>query len=131
MSEREVQLKRKNESVNLLVDPVFTQAAPILKTAWTMYGAECVVTSGRDGKHSENSAHYRGQALDLRTSNLQATIWRSFGSRLANALVSQLGPYWFVVFERDHYHIEYAEPGKRPNIVTFRAGIHFYAQRGL
>lgn len=131
MTEAEVPLKKKDNSVNLLVHPDFRRAAPILKAAWTMYGSECVVTSGRDGKHSRQSAHDDGNALDLRTSNLPASLWSTFGGRLAKALVDEFGPYWYVVLERDHYHMERVEPGKRPNIVAFRSGIHFYKQMGL
>src|SRR5688500_7530198 len=110
----EVQLKPKSPGVNLLVDPIFNQAAPILKTAWIMQCAECIVTSGNAGDHSKRTAHDDGRALDLRSSNLSPALWRTFGSRLAQALVTQLGPYFYLVLERDHFHLEYAPPGTKP-----------------
>lgn len=127
MTEREVNLKAKGPSVNLMVNPVFMEAAPILKTAWLMYGAECVVTSGRDGVHSRQSAHDKGNALDLRTYNLGNKVF-VFGPRLAAALVENLGPYWYLVLERDHFHLEVVAPGEAPNIKWFKPGKHFYVQ---
>ena len=127
----EVQLKRKDDSVNLLVDPIWNQAAPVLKTAWVMHGAEAVVTSGADGDHSKNTAHTSGRALDLRIFTIQQKERRVFCSRLAQALVACLGPYFYVVLESDHVHVEYAPPGATPNIIAHRPGIHFYVQKGV
>lgn len=127
-----IDLKRKDASVSLQLDPAFKLAAPVLKTAWIMYGAECVVTSGRDGKHSVNSAHYLGRAVDLRHWNLpivKGVGHVRFGTNLAKALVESCGPYWFVVLESDHFHVEHAHPGTRPNILAWREGVHFYQQK--
>lgn len=123
-------IQKKSPTVNLDVVPEFKGAEPILRTAWTMYGSVCVVTSGRDGKHSRQSVHDEGKALDLRISNLPlppAGLAR-FGSNLAIALVQVLGPYWFLVLEKDHFHLEYCALGDRPNIVQFKHGQHFYVQ---
>jgi hypothetical protein len=129
MTEMEMPFKRKSNLVNLNLDPVFKEAAPIIKTAWTMYGAEAVVTSGKDGKHSANSAHYRGQAIDLRIWNLAGVDLVLFCQRLVVALVHNLGPYWYVVLESDHIHLEFSR--ERPNIKGYQAGRHFYAQKGV
>jgi hypothetical protein len=124
----EVQLKRKDSTVNLQVHPMFNQAAPILKTAWIMHGASPTVTSGADGTHSANSAHYKGQALDLRIFNLpfKSLGLLQFCNRLADALVEVCGPYFFVVLESDHIHLELVEPGQVPNIKGYKPGLHFY-----
>ena len=126
----EVQLKRKDDSVNLLVDPIWNQAAPILKTAYIMHGAEAVVTSGADGDHSKKTAHTSGRALDLRIFTIPQKERRVFCSRLAQALVACLGPYFWVVLETtpEHIHVEYAPPGTNPKIKNLRAGIHFYVE---
>jgi hypothetical protein len=126
-----IDLKRKDATVSLQLDPAFKLAAPVLKTAWILYGAECVVTSGRDGIHSEHSAHSLGRAVDLRHHNLPVVGGIGhirFGQNLAKALVESCGPYWYVVLEASHYHIEYAPPATRPNIVAWREGQHFYQQ---
>jgi len=128
-----IDLKKKDTSVSLQLDPAFKLAAPVLRTAWIMYGAECVVTSGRDGKHSQQSAHYKGFAVDLRHWNLPVVGGvghARFGTNLAKALVQSCGPYWYVVLEykNPHFHVEYAPPGTRPNIIAWRDGVHFYEQ---
>lgn len=123
-------LKTKDASVNLAVVPAFSLAATVLKTAYAMYGAQCVVTSGKDGKHSAKSAHYQGKAMDLRISNLPPSLDRmEFAFRLSLALVECCGPEWYVVLEKDHLHIEFAKG--IPNIKGWKAGKHFYAQEGV
>jgi hypothetical protein len=127
-----IDLKKKDASVNLQLDPAFRLAVPVLKTAWIMYGAECVVTSGKDGKHSVNSAHYLGRAVDLRHWNLPVVGGVGhirFGQNLAKALVQSCGALWYVVLEASHYHVEFAPPGKRPNIAAWREGQFFYQQQ--
>ena len=65
---------------------------------------EVVVTSLRDGTHSDNSLHYKGLAVDLRTRHLtedQLTFW-------VQLLKTYLDPLGFdTVREDDHVHIEY------------------------
>lgn len=60
-----------------------------------------VVTSLTDGKHSANSRHYTGDAVDLRlpmpTTKLQ----------IVSRLIAALGVDYDVVLENDHIHIEY------------------------
>jgi hypothetical protein len=123
-------LQKKSPAVNLDVISEFKGAEPILRTAWTMYGSVCVVTSGRDGTHSRQSVHDEGKALDLRISNLplQPGGLSKFGANLAISLVQCLGPYWYLVLEKDHFHLEYCAPGDRPNIIQYRQGQHFYVQ---
>jgi hypothetical protein len=125
-------LKAKDSTVNLAVVPAFGLVASVLKTAWIMQGSECVVTSAKDGKHSAKSAHYAGKAMDLRINNLgwtPGTVGFRFGvdlfaQKLARALVESCGPEWYVVLEKDHIHLEYAEG--IPNIKGWKAGVHYY-----
>jgi hypothetical protein len=73
-------------------------------------GQRCIITSGSDGKHGPNSLHYKGKALDLRTSNLKpAEIHPVYIT-----LKESLGEQFDVVCEQDHLHIEYdpKEPEK-------------------
>jgi hypothetical protein len=119
-------LKAKSAEVNLLIHPAFKLAAPILHTAWKMHGAECVVTSGRDGKHSENSAHYVGRAVDLRTWNIPGDV-QAFASNLSKALVSWMGREWYVVLEESHIHLEFSMT--TPNIKGWVKGKNLYVQK--
>lgn len=79
---------------------------PILKAAerlWSEEGQECVVTSFMDGVHSEQSLHYEGKAVDLRT--------RYFPENVAEDLVWKLqcalGEDYDVVWHSTHIHAEY------------------------
>ena len=73
---------------------VWRQHAPSVKP---------VITAGRDGKHKVGSKHYTGEAIDLRTSKLrqeQICI-------IKNALQKAIGSSYDVLFEVNHYHVEY------------------------
>lgn len=124
-----IELRRKDLTVNLEVNPAFEKAVPVLKTAWLMLGLECVVTSGKDGVHSAKSSHYSGNGLDLRIwdiSKHMAPI--AFGYNLANALLSVCGPGYYVVLEGDHIHLEYS--ADVPNIKGWKKGKYFYDGTG-
>jgi hypothetical protein len=101
-------IAKKDSTVNLDVNPAFEKALPVLKTAWAILGLDCVVTSGRDGEHSKNSAHYSGNALDLRIWDISKHMpLVTFGKNLANALKINCGDGFYVVIEGDHIHLEY------------------------
>lgn len=64
-------------------------------------GQEAIVTSTTEGKHSvKRSAHYRGDAVDLRT-------WHVDGDQYARDLVEQLGDDYVVLHEGDHVHVHW------------------------
>lgn len=71
-------------------------------------GVPCVITSASDGKHGPNSLHYKGLALDLRTSTLKPEQVQP----VYLALQSALGPQFDVVLEDEgepnqHIHLEF------------------------
>ena len=76
---------------------------------WKRFGRHAVVTSGRDGEHSEASLHYgtredvRERAFDVRTRDLNLVEQKN----AAAALAELLGPTFDVVLEDDHLHIEF------------------------
>lgn len=124
-----INIKTKGPTVNLDVNPVFEKAVPVLKTAWIMLGLECVVTSGKDGEHSKKTAHKDGNALDLRTWDIQKHMMPlAFARNLSNALLQVCGPVFYVVLERDHIHLEYSEG--IPNIKGWQKGKYFYDGTG-
>ena len=66
---------------------------------------ELTITSGVEGKHSKNSRHYIGMALDFRT--------RNYGSELQKALVdlmrkkcNERGIGTIVILESNHIHLQ-------------------------
>ena len=74
-----------------------------VRVAYAKHGKEVVITSGIDGTHSVKSLHYKGRALDFRTRHL------TDGERVEVMadLRAALGDDYDVVFEGDHFHIEY------------------------
>ena len=120
-----INLQKKDLTVNLEVNPAFEAAAPVLKTAWNMLGLSCVVTSGKDGAHSKQSAHYTGNALDLRIIGVSNHMMpMAFGNNLATALFNVCGMGFYVVLEDMHIHLEYSLAV--PNIKGFKVGKLFY-----
>jgi hypothetical protein len=73
------------------------------------FKTELVITSGNDGRHMQNSFHYRNKAIDIRTMDIKCTIavlvtfLNDIGTLFAASLFD-------VTFEGDHIHIEY-DPG--------------------
>ena len=65
--------------------------------------ADLIVTSLLDGRHSTNSLHYKGLAVDLRTRHLDETD----RAAVAKAIRSALGDEYDVVLERTHIHVEF------------------------
>jgi len=70
---------------------------------YSKYKAQCVITSGSDGKHGPNSLHYSGNALDLRTNMLNPQE----KDLVHRDLVVWLGGQFDVVLESDHIHVEF------------------------
>jgi hypothetical protein len=126
-------LKTKDKSVNLEgLHTAFEKVAPIIRTAYAMYGAEAVITSAVDGVHSKQTAHDKGLAIDLRTRNLPDTVDRyEFAVRMGFAIEHQLGEEWYIVLEHTppHIHLEYAPLGTRPNIKGWVKGKNLYVQK--
>ena len=69
------------------------------------YGANAIITSGREGKHKKNSKHYEGQAIDLRIRHMDRRLWPIVAEELKKAL----GPQYDVILEAKklHIHIEF------------------------
>jgi uncharacterized protein YcbK (DUF882 family) len=78
-------------------------AALKVEDVYGRYGHELTITSGTDGKHSPKSLHYKGLALDFRTRNVPQTQLPKIEREIKQAL----GNDYDVVFEGDHFHVEY------------------------
>ena len=92
---------------------VFDAQAPLLYALWRIelamraYGP-VTVTSLKDGKHSANSLHYSGLAVDIRSKHLTQEESR----KVFFALKNDLGPDYDVLLENEgkeneHLHVEY------------------------
>ncbi len=85
----------------VIIDGVFV--APALP--------DFVVTSVVDGKHSEKSSHWKGEAFDMRSRN-----WKPEDDSLRLVTLSKcrhrLGRDFDLVVEEDHWHCEWDPRGK-------------------
>jgi RNA binding exosome subunit len=64
---------------------------------------DAVVTYTTNGRHSRNSLHYCGDAIDLRTRDMDNEEVNNVLEQLRN----YLGDDYDVIFEGDHIHLEY------------------------
>ena len=82
--------------------PELMLAVIAAETIYIQHGAEAVITSAVEGKHTRSSAHYTGRAIDLRISNLQESAVHVVHQKLMDAL----GAEFDVLLEKDHIHVE-------------------------
>ncbi len=85
------------------LQPQIMMAVIVANDIYNQHDKELVITSVNDSKHGENSIHYKGNAIDLRT--------RYFGNQekieVYREIQSRLGYDFDVVLENDHIHVEY------------------------
>ena len=92
-------MKTKDSTVNIeALDPILKAALTEMEYIYAKFHTELVITSGKDGTHGNNSLHYEGKAVDLRTWNVL--------DALVKQLKAHLGPDYDVVLEKDHIHVE-------------------------
>lgn len=79
-----------------------------LKQVATVLHVELTITAGRDGKHAPNSAHYKGEAVDVRSKDLSPQLQ----STVLDAVMLTLGTQRFYGVlegkgtEHEHFHIQ-------------------------
>lgn len=80
-------------------------AAMVADEIWREFGQPegVTITSVTDGKHSKNSLHYEGLAIDLRTRYFNGAQKK----RITELLRQRLTDEFDVVLERTHIHVEH------------------------
>lgn len=86
-----------------MLDPRIIPAVWKCHAIYDQYGKPCVITSGRDSKHSCMSKHYFGMAVDLRTRFFSESQKIKVSTEIRDAL----GKDFDVILESDHIHVEY------------------------
>lgn len=97
--------------------PEMLVALMVAKAVYDEHGVDCVVTSVTDGRHSYQSLHYSGQALDLRTHVFRDA---EHARRARNRIAERLGQDYDVLLEsvgtaNEHIHIEYQPKRGKPH----------------
>ena len=99
------------EGVNLTgLRPEMSIALMVVESVYyDIVGQGVTVTSAVDGKHRNNSRHYIGLAVDIRTrDDDKCEQWsQEIKQQIAKVLRQNLGSNYDVVVESTHIHIEY------------------------
>ena len=85
------------------IQPEMTLALMIIEPILLKHGQELVVTSCTDSQHSNNSRHYIGYGLDLRSRDVPEAA----RERVAQDMRDVLGAEYYVAFEVHHFHIDF------------------------
>jgi len=75
-------------------------------------GLDAVLTHAIDGRHRRASLHYTGNAFDI---DLTGDVSGDVGTSLVMKIVKVLDQDFDVIWENDHWHIEY-QPKQGMNI---------------
>jgi len=91
------------------IKPELVLAIMVVRDAFVMEGLDTVVTSVVDSKHSRQSLHYVGYAVDFRISQ---DFGEQTASHFAQSIRGKLTPEFDVVLEwgdgtAPHLHVEY------------------------
>jgi hypothetical protein len=78
----------------------------ILEAVLWKHGADCMITTCRDGQHMEGSKHYIGDAVDVRLASRWVTTSNVDIVVLNEARVN-LGDQFDLVLEENHFHLEF------------------------
>ena len=85
------------------IKPEIVLAAIVIEPLFEKYGVEMVATSCMDGKHSRNSKHYLGYAIDLRSRDLSSKDQQLLLIDIRAALTAE----FYIDLEKDHYHLQF------------------------
>lgn len=85
------------------VRPQVWDAIETAARVYADFGYDCIVTSLCDGKHSKNSKHYEGNAVDLRIRHLLD----GEPQQIRDVIANRLGVEYDVILENTHIHVEY------------------------
>jgi hypothetical protein len=94
------------------VRPETLYAIMVADSLFRARGGECTVTSLCEGKHSQNSLHYVGRAVDLRIRDVASKD--TVIPAIVRDLKEALGAAYDVILEPTHIHIEFDPKGPIP-----------------
>jgi len=86
------------------ISPQMVIACMVAKDLYDTLDQEFVITSGCDGNHIQDSLHYVGKAVDIRTREFPT---EGQCKAVANEIGVRLGKEFDVIYHKNHIHIEY------------------------
>ena len=86
------------------IKPEIVAACLVIEPILKRHGQELIITSCRDGRHSKNSKHYLGYAIDIRIWDLQQ---HNEVEAVAILLQDALTDEYYVHVEPDHIHLQF------------------------
>lgn len=101
---------RLKDSVNLnTIKPELIIGIMVLYSVMHEFNIEMVITSAADSKHSENSLHYQGYAVDIRSKHIPS---RSRKFEILAIAKNLMDKQFDIILEsegedNEHYHLEY------------------------
>jgi hypothetical protein len=99
-----MKLSIKNGVSLLGVQPVMMLAAVVVSHVYeALNNADCIITSGTEGKHRDHSHHRKGLALDFRIRNVRQGWHVTLQQRTQQALGSEFQ----VVLSSNCIHVEF------------------------
>lgn len=94
---------RKKGVILETLKPEALQALECALYVYSYYGKKLTVTSTNDGKHMAASQHYKNQAFDTRTWNIDPKIQMAIVEKCRKLL----GRDYDILIEPTHIHFEY------------------------
>lgn len=91
-------MKLKDSSVIIHKNQYTDAIQQAVENVYKAFGLDPTCTSGNDGKHSKHSLHGEDRALDIRFWDILDFV--------AARIKAHLPPFYDVVVEKDHFHIE-------------------------
>jgi len=88
------------------LQPEIISKFPMIERLCTEYGIEFVVTSAVEGRHKQNSKHYVGMAIDMRSRTFRDGSMGDDCRTFVEHLQGLLGDDYFVLQEKHHIHIQ-------------------------
>ena len=89
------------------IKPEMLFAHCMIKSVFSNYGYDSIITSALDGTHSRGSLHYVGFALDYRIRHLESGAAEMIVNDIKQALTDEFD----VVLEPTHIHVEFQPKG--------------------
>lgn len=95
----------KNQAAIISPNLAMTILLMVANEVFSELGFDCVITEYLGGKHSTQSRHYLGLALDFRT--ISQGMTREQSAKAGQMMKDRLGDSYYILVEETHIHAEF------------------------